>query len=188
MKKKTIIALIIVVTLLTTGCLSGSKPKDNDVDTGLVDPDDLVYIVDLCYVDKEYVETGDEEIPAILYYRNHHIFAPEGKQYLTLLDVTLRENVIGSESIITMITDKIQFNSVTVKDGTAFVDLVGEELWGSSLEEGLLISQIVLALRGSFEEIERVQFLIDGEIQLTLMGHYDTEEPYETGIHNPGRK
>jgi hypothetical protein len=68
----------------------------------------------------------------------------------------------------------------------AYVDLVGDGLFGSSLEESLLISQIVSSLVVSFEEIENVQFLIDGEVADTLMGHIDVSEPFERGIYATG--
>jgi len=180
MKRIVFIIVILAAIFASAGCGgTGDIGGDNGGSTG----DPLIYIVDLCYINNEYVETGDEELPMVFYYRNQHMYAPEGRQYLALLDETLREIVIGSESVGTMITDKVQFNSVEVKDGTAYVDIAGENLSGSSLEEGLLISQIVYSLTGSFEEIESVQFLIDGEVTETLMGHYDTEKPYETGIY-----
>jgi len=182
-KRIFIILLIFAVMLMAVAC-GGSTP--NAPDNGGDAANEIVYVVDLCYVNNEYVTTGDEDVSALLYYPNHHMFAPEGKQYFTLLDVVLREDQLGVEHIVTMIDDRIQFHSVEVKDRTAFVDIAGEGLSGGSLEEGLLISQIVSALRGSFEEIDRVQFLIDGKVPETLMGHYDTTQPYETGIYSTG--
>lgn len=175
MKRIVFIIIILAAALISAGCAGTGGAG------GAGEP--LVYIVDLCYINNEYVNTGNEELPMVFYYRNQHVYALEGRQYFSLLDETLREADIGNESVGTMITDKVQFNSVVVEDGTAYVDIAGENLSGSSLEEGLLISQIVYSLTGSFTEIERVQFLVDGKVAETLMGHYDTEGPYETGIY-----
>lgn len=173
---KRIILLIIAAMLAATGCGGG---KDVDGEAG----EPLVYVVDLCYINDEYLAAEDEAMSAFHYYRSVLIYAPEGEQYYVLLNETLRDNPLGIESFCTMITDKVKFNSVKVQDGTAFVDISGENLSGSSLEEGLLISQIVYSLTGSFEEVERVQFMVDGETPETLMGHYDATEPFETGIY-----
>ena len=175
MKRIVFIIIILAAALISAGCAGTGGAGDAG--------EPLVYIVDLCYINNEYVNTGNEELPMVFYYRNQHVYALEGRQYFSLLDETLREADIGNESVGTMITDKVQFNSVVVEDGTAYVDIAGENLSGSSLEEGLLISQIVYSLTGSFTEIERVQFLVDGNVAETLMGHYDTEGPYETGIY-----
>ena len=181
MKKIFMALLIAAAVLAAAGCGGETTGGGENGENG--NSDERVYIVDLCYVNGAYAETGDEELTAIYYYVNQHIFAEEGAQYFTLLDTTLRYGAEGIESADTMVTDKVRFHAVDVKDGTAFVDLNGDDLSGSSLEEGLLISQIVYSLLGSFEEVDRVQFLIDGETAESLMGHYDTAEPFETGIY-----
>ena len=172
------ILFILAAMLILAGCGGGDSPG-GDIDPG----QELVYIVDLCFVNAEYAITGDEELPALRYYPRQNMFAIQGEQYFTLLDVMLREGMSGIESLDTMIDDRVQFNSVEVSGNTAFVDIKGAGLSGSSLEEGLLISQIVNSLIGSFEEVERVQFLVDGETTDTLMGHYDASQPFETGIY-----
>jgi len=168
------------IVLIMAGCGGGAPGYEKGAGP------ELIYIVDLCYVNSDYLATGDEDLSAVRYYQRHNMYALKGKQYLTLLDVALRGNELGIEGVDTMITDKIQFNSVEVKEGTAFVDIAGKNLSGSSLEEGLLISQIVNSLTGSFYEVENVQFLIDGKSAESLMGHYSIEGPFETGIYVPG--
>ena len=176
MKKFVIMSIITAMLLTAAGCGGGGgTPPAEEVEQ--------VYVVDLCYIDEEYAATGNEDIHPIRYFRNQHIYALPGKQYLTLLDVVLRDNQLGIGGTATMITDRVRFNSVEVRDGTAYVDLAGANLSGGSLEEGLLISQIVYSLTGSFDEVERVQFLIDGEAAETLMGHYSIEEPFEMGTY-----
>ena len=176
MKRKLIVLLMFTIMLVMAGCGDG------------IDPDqELVFLVDWCFINMEYVETGDQTLPPLFYFQNQTLFSLPGKQYFTLLDEALRRVPFAPESGVgTMINDRIQFHSVEVRNGTAYVDMVGAGLSGSSLEEGLLISQIVSSLIGSFEEIDRVQFLIDGEVSDSLMGHYDTAYPFEEGIHPTG--
>ena len=183
MKRISTILLIFTIIFIIAGC--GGSTTDEGPD---IDPDqELIFIVDLCFINAEYAITGNEELSALSYFQNHNMFSVQGKQYFTLLDVMLRDMPFAEDSgIDTMIDDRIQFRSVEVKEGTAFVDIAGAGLSGSSLEEGLLISQIVSSLRGSFEEIERVQFLVDSKVPETLMGHYDTSEPFEEGIYPTG--
>ena len=175
MKRILVIVLMVAVALSSAGC----RPR--------LDPNvEIVFVVDIVWVYNEYARTGDPGLDAIIYIPNQTMFAYPGQQYLTLLDVRLRETPLGIERMHTMIDDRIQFNSVTVRDGTAYVDMVGEGLSGSSLEEGLLISQIVSALTGSFDEVERVRFLVDGESAETLMGHIDIETPFYEGLYPIG--
>ena len=175
MKRILVIALIIAVTFSSAGCRRGLDPNV-----------EIVFVVDLVWVYNEYARTGDPGLDAIIYIPNQNMFAYPGQQYLTLLDVRLRETPLGIERMHTMIGDNIQFNSVSVRGGTAYVDMVGGGLSGSSLEEGLLISQIVSALIGSFDEVERVRFLVDGENAETLMGHIDIGEPFYEGLYPIG--
>ncbi|MCL1809088.1 MAG: GerMN domain-containing protein [Clostridiales bacterium] len=179
MKRIAIIALMLSMAFFAAACGSNETGSgDGEVGGG-----DRLYIVNLCYADKEYIATGNENLPAVRYYKNHNLYCSEGNQYFALIDEALRENSLGIESIETMVTDQVKFKSVKVREGMAFVDMIGKGLSGSSLEEGLLISQIVYSLVGSFEEVERVQFLVDGKTAETLMGHYSVDEPFETGVY-----
>ncbi|MCL1983692.1 MAG: GerMN domain-containing protein [Clostridiales bacterium] len=179
MKRIVIFALVLAVVMVAAAC--GGRGDGSG--EGAASGEDRLYNVCLCYADKEYIATGNEDLQALRCYKNQNMFCPQGKQYFALLDEALRENTLGVDGIETMVSDKIKFKSVKVKDGTAFVDIEGKGLAGSSLEEGILISQIVYSLTGSFEEVEQVQFLVDGKAAETLMGHYDAAEPYETGIY-----
>jgi len=177
-KMKRILAAILILTaaFAAGGCSKGGGAATGDTE--------LAYIVNLYFVNSKYAATGDDTLPALSCYEKQTLMAKNGEQYFALLDTALRDGAPGSGEIDTMITDKVQFNSVEVKDGVAYVDIKGDGLSGSSLEEGLLISQITDSLISSFEEIKKVQFLIDGNVPETLMGHYDTTQPFETGIYS----
>ena len=189
MRKLLVIMLVLVIGIAASGCGNGNGGGGGGTANGVghnVAPDELVFTVALGYVCNQYVMTGTYDGHPLVFFQNQTLFARDGLQYLRLLDYRLRNTPEGIDRAGTIIDDRVQFNSVTVRDGTAYVDLVGDGLFGSSLEESLLISQIVSSLIVSFSEIERVQFLIDGEVSDTLMGHVDTSEPFERGIYVTG--
>ena len=75
------------------------------------------------------------------------------------------------------ISEKIKIKSVTVEDKTANVDISSENLSGGSTEEVFLIDSIVYSLT-NLDNIEKVQFLVDGKKVDTLMGHMEVMEPF----------
>ena len=192
MKKLLVIMLVLVMGLVVVGCgndngaAQGIGPGPGNGLGSHIGEDEIVFIVALGYVCNQYVETGTYDGHPLVFFPNQMMFARDGDQYFTLLDYRLRNTPEGVHRAGTIIDDRVQFNSVTVRGGTAYVDIVGDGLHGSSLEESLLISQIVSSLVVSFEEIERVQFLVDGEVAETLMGHIDVSEPFERGIYVTG--
>ena len=62
------------------------------------------------------------------------------------------------------------------KERLAYVNFSSENLHGGSLQEMLLVNQIVKTLT-ALPGIDQVQFLVDGEKRETLMGHLSTDEP-----------
>lgn len=145
----------------------------------------------LYFVNSDFVETGDESKGALVEFDGISIHLPEktpkgmtdeeAASYAYTEAIThlwvVPENLKNADTIV---TEKFGMHNITCKDGTAYVDLIGEDLIGSggSFEETVFISQIVETLINSFDEIERVQFLVDGEKVETLMGHCDATEPF----------
>lgn len=69
--------------------------------------------------------------------------------------------------------------SVNIKDKTAIVDFSAElktKHWGGSSGETMTIMSIVNSLT-ELPGIEKVQFLIEGQKQETLVGHWDLTNP-----------
>jgi spore germination protein GerM len=66
--------------------------------------------------------------------------------------------------------------SVETKENTAYVNFSSENLYGGSLQEMSVISQVVMTLT-ELPGIEQVQFLVDGSVRETLMGHDVIQEP-----------
>jgi len=116
--------------------------------------------------------------------KDYKLESEEGNQYMDLVNIGLRTVPEGLRGADTLIKDKIVFNGVSVDGGVATVDLAGATLNGGSLEESFVISQIVESLTASFEEIDSVQFLVDGEKAESLMGHFDVSTPFTKGVTN----
>lgn len=85
-----------------------------------------------------------------------------------------------SETDLTEIFPKgAKLNSVTLSNGTAYVDLdkgITKNFVGGSTGEELLINSVVDTLT-EFPEVKQVRFLLDGQEIETLAGHMDLSTP-----------
>jgi spore germination protein GerM len=70
----------------------------------------------------------------------------------------------------------LRITGVRIEEATVYVDFSSDNLHGGSLEEILLVEQVVTTLTG-LPGLEKVQFLVDGERRDTLMGHISADEP-----------
>ncbi|MGE5390155.1 MAG: GerMN domain-containing protein [Deltaproteobacteria bacterium] len=69
--------------------------------------------------------------------------------------------------------------SIEIKDSTAYVDFSQELIskhWGGSAGETMTITSVVNSLT-ELKEIKKVQFLVEGKTQESLLGHWDTSSP-----------
>ena len=85
-----------------------------------------------------------------------------------------QKNIPSSSDVTTAFKNQYRINYISEADGEVTVDFSSRKLTGSLREEQLLIAQIVATLTGSFEEVDRVLFTVDGEPAETLMGHVST--------------
>lgn len=103
--------------------------------------------------------------------------ADDTEKYLAAIQVLMD---YPKEKDLTGIFPKnAKIKSVTVKDGTAFVDFdsnITKGFSGGSTGEELLVGSVVRTLT-EFKEIKQVRFLLDGEEIETLSGHMDLSEP-----------
>lgn len=136
--------------------------------------------VSLYFANAEYIETGDESVGLLVNYATAQM-QEEKPDPLGTIEM-LREVPEDLEGAETAVNERYTFNGVEVKEGTAYVDVASEGLTGGSLEEMLFVSQIVETLIASYDEIQQVQFLVDGEVAETLMGHIDATEVFTSGI------
>lgn len=190
MKKFIAIFLLVLIVFSLAACAKSNTPSDdNDIvdenpqdvveegDNEVIEPTpstDEVEIT-LYFANKEYVETGDESLEKLI---------PE-KRTVEYGDISLEERVVkelmkgpDSDELSTVIPSNVKLLGVEVSDGTAFVNFAGEGLYGGSMQEDFTISQIVNSLV-ELDDVERVQFLIDGQKAETLMGHIEISEPFE---------
>lgn len=163
------VLILSTVLMSLTGC--GKDPVTEEPNET---PDLKTYRIALFYANEEYVATGDETMEKFLVYEQELQSAPEDVYFgaVELLRAT------PEEGYATMLGDQIKLNQVYLEGDTAFVDFNSEGLSGGSLEEIFLISQVVNTLINSFEEVKQVQFLLDGQVPETLMGHVGTENPF----------
>lgn len=167
-----VFTIVVLAMLVITGC-SNTEEKITKEYAGV-----------LYFANEEYVETGNEEIDRMIRMDDFNFQCEEGRQYFYLINVALRtvpEELTGAD---TCIDDKIVVNDVIVEDGIATVDLASGKMNGGSLTEAFVISQIVESLFASFEEVNRVQFLVDGKKAESLMGHFDVRGPFTREMYN----
>ncbi|NMB27096.1 MAG: GerMN domain-containing protein [Tissierellia bacterium] len=202
MRKRYIIFLIIILTFSLVAC---SNTKDSTNDNIIEEGNNKNNIVDdnknsrieekeydiiettpktneknekeviLYFANKEYIETGDENLEQLV---------PE-KRIVKYGDISLEEAIIKelmkgpeNDKLNTVIPTTIKLINVEVSDSIAFVNFAQEGLYGGSMEEDFTISQIVNSLL-ELDNVDKVQFLIDGEKAESLMGHFDVQEPFE---------
>lgn len=177
MKHKRISIMILCMVLILgaglfslTGCTKKPAAEGPGTDT----PSEKTYRVALFYANEAYVATGDEAVEKFKVYETELSSTTE-EVYMDALELLRNSPEKGYD---TMLGEQIKLNRVYAEGDTAFVDLAADGLAGGSLEELYLVSQIVDTLINSFEEIKQVQFLVDGQVPETLMGHVGTEEPF----------
>lgn len=180
MKRKSLLSILLCVILVivmfgATGCTKKAATEEPSGDTAVTTQD---YRVTLFFANEEYIATGDESLEKFMVSESEMTSEP-GKAYQAALDLL---RTAPEKGYSTVITDQIKFNEVYVEGDTAYVDLSSEGLNGGSLEETFLISQIVDTLINTFKEIKQVQFLVDGEVAETLMGHVDAAQPFNKDL------
>ena len=100
-----------------------------------------------------------------------------------LYESSIKELIAGpkNEELSATLPSDIQLLGIEVSDGLAEVDFNQDLIRfhsGGSTGERMTVYSIVNTL-AQFEEIQRVQILIEGEIKETLVGHLDISQPIE---------
>lgn len=84
-----------------------------------------------------------------------------------------------NKELVTIFPANTKLRSIKIKDNIAYVDFDAALLktqYGGSSSERLLVAAVVNTLT-EFENIEKVQFLVQGKIVETIWGHMDVSEP-----------
>ena len=181
MKKKRVVLILLCAVLAfglfgLTGC-GGSDPG-NEEPNGSTELEEKEYRITQFFANEAYIATGDEALEKFMVYESEMTSNP-GDVYLDALELL---KASPEEGYSTVVTDQVKFNDVYLEGDTVYVDLDSNGLNGGSLDEGFLISQIVNTLINSFDEVKQVQFLVDGEVVESLMGHVGTADPFTKDV------
>ncbi|ARE85943.1 GerMN domain-containing protein [Clostridium formicaceticum] len=185
MKKTGLILLVIAMMLTFVGCnrtpketpvppIEAENPPQGEGTDTVVDPapEGEITRVTLYFVNDEYVATGDERLEKVLPVEKEVTVGEKSVEAMILAEL----QQVPEDDALSTTLEGIKVLSVDTAEGVAYVNIAGERLSGGSLQETLVIHQIVYSLTG-LEEIEAVQFLVDGSKRETLMGHILIEEP-----------
>lgn len=127
-----------------------------------------------------------EEVEITLYFSdgNAQYLIPESRM-IKMTDYPAKQAIIElikgpkNDNLYPTIPQTTRVNALYVSDKIAYIDFSSEIIEdhpGGSTGELLTIYSIVMTLT-SFPDIDKVQFLVDGDSGETLVGHVDTSVP-----------
>ena len=164
-----IIALTLVLTLAVTGC--AFKQKKTDQNGPVIDP-----------------KPSQEKVTFTLYFADQEAMYLKGEERIvpkggSIAELMVNELIKGPElpGLVATIPKETKLLSLEIKNGVAYVNFSKEiktNHWGGSAGETMTVFSVVNTL-GQLPEIKKVQFLIEGEKQEAIWGHYYTLEPFE---------
>ncbi|MEG1315314.1 MAG: GerMN domain-containing protein [Anaerovoracaceae bacterium] len=178
MKKRIMaLGLAMVLTISTVAMITGCGEKEPGKEPA------TSYQIVLGFVNADYVNTGNEKLTKIIDVETEATFPSERDMYLQAIELLRESNMAKvqdgvKDNLTTAYYDRYQINDIVVEDSLATVDFDGEYLTGSSLQESMLISQIVETLTKSFDQIMSVKFTVNGEEAETLFGHIDLTQEF----------
>ncbi|QEK13408.1 GerMN domain-containing protein [Crassaminicella thermophila] len=162
MKKS--ICLLCIILLFVSGCTSINNSK-HEIE------------VTLYYANEAYIETGNEALDKFITVKKK--INPTNNHVLSILNELKKDPNI--ENANTQINKDLIFLDAKIENGIAYVNVSSQNLNGGSLQEFFIIGQIVYSLT-SLEDVQKVQFLVDGKKQETLMGHYTIDKPFDENL------
>lgn len=161
------VVYVLIIALLLVGFMACGNNTEEPSEP-MVDEVEVT----LYYANNEYIVTGDEKYDRLVPIKKAFL-KDDSNLYLTVLKEL--QNPPAQENAMELYPE-IELLDVTIEDKIAYVNISRENLHGGSMQEGFFIDQIVYTLT-EFEEIEKVQFLVDGQITESLMGHYTADMP-----------
>lgn len=186
MKKLLAMAIsAMLFSLMAVGCSEESLPEEESVSMNSIEQEDeeVEDEYDEGNEDPDVDERDDESIKVFLPNEDAtelvevDVEPSNGRPIEEVVIDELKADRETSSDYTKAIRDDIDVNSVRVEGDLAIVDFSSQNLHGGSAEESFIINSVVKSLI-ALDGIERVQFLVDGEVRDTLMGHYEIEEPY----------
>lgn len=181
MKRKTtgllLALLLVLMTMGLSGCgTGGDEVNIDDVDMGGTGN---TITVQQYFASTEYIVMGnDEENGELMEPIEKEITLKDGDNGYMLAVDSLKTVPEGDGRYSTIVSDRYTINDISVEDGLAYVDFSSEGLDGGSIDEVIIIDQIVYTLCNTFEDIGAVRFTVDGSDAETLMGAVDISESF----------
>ena len=178
MKRNTVLILILIAAILTAGCgvFSGGngqgdpQPGDTIVPP---EPEGETVEITLYFANNEYVQTGDENLEKMLTEKREVPLTNK-----PLAQAAVEELIEGprDKNMGVVIPSRIKLIDVEVVDDIAYVNFASSGMNGGSMEEFFLIGSVIMTLT-ELDNIDAVQFLVDGKKTDSLMGHIYTMDP-----------
>ena len=130
--------------------------------------------VTLYFINRAYVQSGDERLPHLLPEKRNLSPAEGG---IAAAAVRALQSEPSSPEAARAIGKDLRIRRVWVENGLACVDFARTNLYGGSLEEMLLVEGTVKTLT-TLPGIKAVRFLVEGRPAETLMGHVAVDRPF----------
>lgn len=170
--------LVIVVVIWWLALSQQSTPEPSGTTPGKtpavqVQQEGREVQAELYYVNKDYIQLGKENVARLATVKRALRYA-KGTEYEAI--VRALQETPENAKLTTALRKDLKIDDVRVEGKVAVVDFSDQNLFGGSLEETLILQQLVYTLTGR-PGIEKVQFLVDGEQRETLMGHVTIIEP-----------
>ena len=116
-------------------------------------------IVRLYFANQEYIQTGQEDLP--MFKTVDREVEYQGDNIVNVVLQELRKPP-ADEGLSTALHERLTIHRAWVEEDLVYIDFSSENLYGGSLQETLLVHQVVRTMTG-LPGIKQVQFLVDGE-------------------------
>ena len=184
--KKILLSVMTALLLLTAGCDNPhpQDPPENPAQQGTADGQKNSPNVNDPNSSSESTKTmkitvyyPDDAGMSLVPVEREIKFSNDEEKYISAVNCLL--DVPNEENITKIFPDGAKIRRISRDGNTAVVDLdsgITKNFVGGSTGEEFLVNSVVETLT-EFEEINQVQFLIDGKTVETLAGHMDLSEP-----------
>jgi germination protein M len=175
MKKFLVLILALILTLSLSGCTSAPWQKNTADQDPAVDPkpNQETVKINLYFGDRQAMYLTKEERTVT--------------KSASLPELMINELIKGpqNQDSVATIPRETKLLSLEISGGVAYVNFSKEvktNHWGGSAGETMTIFSVVNTLT-QLPEIKKVQFLLEGEKQEAIWGHYYTLEPVEPDLN-----
>lgn len=172
--KKAAVLFLLVISLFTLAACSKQVKTPEGPDDGVIDPkpqEEMVEVT-LYYMNQEYILTGNEALEKLIPIKLEVAVGEKPIEEAIIAELQKKP----ADDALSSSLEGLKILSVETAENTAYVNFSNEKLYGGSLQEMGVIAQVVMSLT-ELSDIDQVQFLVDGSVRETLMGHDIIQEP-----------